>query len=39
MVISFIDYAWQRVQIIVGLFEIQNTSGDNMAEQVKSLLG
>jgi hypothetical protein len=39
MVISFIDFAWQRVHLIVGLFEIQNTSVDNMAEHVKSLLG
>ncbi len=32
MVIGFIDFAWQRVHIIMGLFEIQNTSGDNMAK-------
>ncbi len=32
MVISFINSAWQHVHIIMGLFEIQNTSGDNMAK-------
>ncbi len=37
--ISFIDFAWQHVHIIVGLFEIQNTSSDNKVEQMKSLLG
>jgi len=39
MVISFIDFAWQCVHIIMGLFEIQNTSGVNIVEQMKSLLG
>jgi hypothetical protein len=32
MVISFINSAWQHVHIIMGLFEIQNNSSDNMAE-------
>jgi hypothetical protein len=39
MVISFIDFTWQCVHIIVGLFETQNISGANIVEQVKSLLG
>jgi hypothetical protein len=39
MVISFIDYAWQPIHIIVGLFEVHNTLGVNMVERVKSLLG
>jgi len=38
MVISFMDSLWQPIHVIIGIFEIRNTSSETMANQVKILL-
>jgi hypothetical protein len=38
MVISFIDSLWQPIHVIIGIFEVSNTSSEAMANQVRILL-